>query len=660
MQKSATVLDQLGQMQKDSAAQGIKRITFEWTKGLITGVNDLEVGNLGGVLDCNGLVSKKREIERTRGLVSFCTTLITGNPIGVYQHIDLDGDRTLFLLTTSFLYVLVAGAWLVVSPYTGDEDYKPSFESWQDVMLFTSSSDTVKEWNIATNRVLTTSNLKKSSSPCKKITNDGFDYMVSSLRYTKAAADTTFTAAHEVSIGKWGIIKVCVNNTGVITTVVPGSPQAYNTEALALAALPATPADNAYIGYITLLAGAYAWIANTHNLGLCSVTASDPAEIYFHSLTADLALGAFGGVTTKAGCMALFKARLILGMLDENGTKSPWRVKWSQVGTYNSFSGVGSGFQDLLETPGPVLAMQTILDKLFVFKTDSIWECIYVGSPNIFTILPVVTGVGLSAKATVDIVTGTGGNAEAIIFLGNDDVYVFDGRVATPIGGEFIQKYIFGVNSIVDPVYRGRSIGKYIKEDKQYWLSVPLTGSTYPNLTLVYDFLTSSWWKVSLGIPVRCMGESIKSGGLTWDATLGTWDNSAASWDDAYLAEGAIKIIVGSGMSPTYEIDFASNVVAGTVPTAYLETPDQMYEAETRWLQLSAELKGSDGATLFYSKDEGANWISLGTKAGSSAGYKVLDWYMNFTTEKTRFKLVLGSNATAIRKNKGFVTLRTV
>ena len=528
MQKSATVLDQIASLQKESAAEGIKRITFEWTKGLITGVNDLEVGNLGGVLDCNGLVAKKREIERTRGLVSFCTTTVTGNPIGIYQHIDLDGDRTLFLLTTSYLYVLTAGAWVVASTgtYVGDEDYKPSFDSWQDNMLFTSFNDTVKLWTAA---------------------------------------------------------------TGAVT-----------------------------------------------------------------------ALNAFGGVTTKAGCMALFKTRLILGMLDENGTKSPWRVKWSQVGTYSSFTGVGSGFQDLLETPGPVLTMQTILDKLFVFKTDSIWECIYVGSPNVFIIVPVVTGVGLSAKATVDVITGAGGNAEAVIFLGNDDVYIFDGRTATPIGGEFIQKYIFGANSIIDPGYRGRSIGKYIKEDKQYWLSVPLTGLTYPNVTLIYDFLTSSWWKVSLGVPLRCMGESIKSGSLTWNAVLGTWDDSAANWDDAYLAEGAIKVIVGSGTTPTYEIDFASSMVAGSVPSAYLETPDQMYEAETRWLQFSVELKGSDGATLFYSKDEGANWISLGTKAGHASLYKVVDWYMNFTTEKTRFKLELGSNTTAIRKNKGFITLRTV
>ena len=658
MQKSATVLDQLGQMQKDSAAEGIKRVTFEWTKGLITGVNDLEVGNLGGVLDCNGLVAKKREIERSRGLVSFCTTAVTGNPIGIYQQTELDGDRKLFLLTTDFLYTLIGGVWKVVTAYIGDEDYPPSFESWQDVVLFTSFTDTVKEWNLVTNRPLTTPALAPGTpgSNPKTIANGAFDYMVGGVRYTKAAAETAFTAAHIVSIGKWGVFKVCIDSAGTITTVVPGATQAYDTEALAVAAIPATTASTAYIGTLTVKAKADAWDANTDNL----LDGSDCTEANFYSRTSDLDLNAFSGVNTKAGCMALFKSRLILGMLNEVGEMSPWRVKWSQTGTYNSFTGVGSGFQDLLETPGPVLTMQTILDKLFVFKTDSIWECIYVGSPNIFTILPVVTGVGLSAKASVDVVTGTGGNAEAIIFLGNDDVYIFDGRIATPIGGEFIQKYIFGVNSIVDPVYRGRSVGKYIKEDKQYWLTLPLTGSTYPNLTLIYDFLTSSWWKVSLGVPLRCMGDSIKSGGLTWNNTLGTWDNSVASWDDAYLAEGAIKIIVGSGTTPTYEIDFASNVVAGTVPSAYLETPDQMYEAETRWLQISVELKGSNGAELFYSKDEGANWISLGTKAGSSAGYKVLDWYMNFTTEKTRFKLALGSNTTAIRKNKGFVTLRTV
>lgn len=91
------------------------------------------------------------------------------------------------------------------------------------------------------------------------------------IQFTKAATTAlTFTAAHPVSSSKFGIILVQISDTGTVSTKIPGATQttamAYNTAALALAALPAVDAGNTRIGYIAIAAKAALWTANTDDM----------------------------------------------------------------------------------------------------------------------------------------------------------------------------------------------------------------------------------------------------------------------------------------------------------------------------------------------------------------------------------------------------------
>lgn len=102
-------------------------------------------------------------------------------------------------------------------------------------------------------------------------------YRVGGAQYSKAAATAiVFTAAHVVAAAKFGVVLVQVNAAGTVTTKVPGAtqttPMAYNTAALALAALPAPDAGNVVLGWITLDnsgsdgSSAGAWVAITDDL----------------------------------------------------------------------------------------------------------------------------------------------------------------------------------------------------------------------------------------------------------------------------------------------------------------------------------------------------------------------------------------------------------
>lgn len=115
--------------------------------------------------------------------------------------------------------------------------------------------------------VFSEAGLAKSATPEQFKTTRTARYRIAGVNYTKAPTDAlTFTAAHNVTASKFGIVLVQINAAGTISTKVPASPQAYNSAALALAALPAVDASNIALGYLALANDAGTWVANTDDL----------------------------------------------------------------------------------------------------------------------------------------------------------------------------------------------------------------------------------------------------------------------------------------------------------------------------------------------------------------------------------------------------------
>ncbi len=91
--------------------------------------------------------------------------------------------------------------------------------------------------------------------------------LIGGVSTTKATTDNlTFTAAHAVSLDKFGTILIQINTGGTISTKVAKTPQDYATAALALDVLPAPDADNVALGYITIQADGTEWLANTDDM----------------------------------------------------------------------------------------------------------------------------------------------------------------------------------------------------------------------------------------------------------------------------------------------------------------------------------------------------------------------------------------------------------
>jgi hypothetical protein len=134
--------------------------------------------------------------------------------------------------------------------------------------------------------VLYPAGLAIHSTPEQFKTTNRFVGRLNGETFGKAATTgLTFTAAHVVTASKFAIILVQVTPTGTVSTKVPLSTQAYNTAALALAALPAADAGNVPVGYIAIAAKAATWTANTDDLtngsDLTTASFNDYPAMYF-------------------------------------------------------------------------------------------------------------------------------------------------------------------------------------------------------------------------------------------------------------------------------------------------------------------------------------------------------------------------------------------
>lgn len=138
--------------------------------------------------------------------------------------------------------------------------------------------------------------------------------------------------------------------------------------------------------------------------------------------------------TLRAQSIELYRGFLFVANTEEDGTLYPYRVRWSQWQNprlwHNNDDGSGlSGYVDVDDTEGRIVAIKKLGDALYVYKERSIIAFTYTGGEDtVFSKEVVTTRAGLIAPdAIVEL-------PHMHIFVGQDNVYAFDGNTCTPIG----------------------------------------------------------------------------------------------------------------------------------------------------------------------------------------------------------------------------------
>ena len=356
-------------------------------------------------------------------------------------------------------------------------------------------------------------------------------------------------------------------------------------------------------------------------------------------------LANLGGSPPRAKTVTPFWSFLILGGTVEAGITHPFRIRWSDVGRPEVWTGGLSGFIDLVETPDWLMSAASIMDRLYVYKERSVWEMVYVGLPKIFDLAKIVDGVGLLAAGTLESL-GTGH-----LFLGNDNVYIFAGRELEPVG-DAIRPLLFGSNALTNQGALAACRGVYVEEEEEYWLFVPTGIDSIPFQAFRYQMTTKSWWPRRLTHPAYCVGVWYTDTTRLWDGLTGTWAEQGWRWGDPTMVAAFPLTLVGTlqaGAGRVQTIDPTVVTDEGVVIESVVETPDLMFGPKTRFLGFWLEAEGGLGIESFWSTDEGRSWVSLGHKP-VPADWGWMKWSLNTTAESLRFRVRLDSADIAVRK----------
>ena len=198
----------------------------------------------------------------------------------------------------------------------------------------------------------------------------------------------------------------------------------------------------------------------------------------------------------QAQCIDNYKGFLFVANTTEQGTAYPSRLRWSQWQNprlwHNNEDGSGmSGYVDVDDTYGKIMAIRKLGDTLVVYKESGVITFNYTGGDTVFSKELITSQVGLlSPQAIVSL-------EHSHYFVGRDNIYMFDGNTVSPIG-DSIYNYFFkdlvSVNKIIG-YYDGNSkdiLFAYSNENDVNAINL--------NKAIVYNIQTHTWSQRDMGI----------------------------------------------------------------------------------------------------------------------------------------------------------------
>ena len=192
----------------------------------------------------------------------------------------------------------------------------------------------------------------------------------------------------------------------------------------------------------------------------------------------------------------------------------------------------------LVDSPGPIRAMKALGSNFVAYKDRAVFLGTYVGAPGVFQWIQMPGEIGtFSQESVVSIIT-------AHLFIGEADIYAFDGSRPTPIGGGIKEWFFANINKL----YRHRIIGMHERKESRVWWFFPKGSSSTLNAAIVYNYAVGKWGYIEQNI--ECPVEYV-SAGLTFDglgALFATYnDFPDVAYDSPYwLATSSMPAVINT------------------------------------------------------------------------------------------------------------------
>ena len=333
----------------------------------------------------------------------------------------------------------------------------------------------------------------------------------------------------------------------------------------------------------------------------------------------------------------------------------PQRYYWTGIGDPTDWTSFSSGLNDNVNNLGPINGVLKIGQYGFGFHRNGILQ-----------IIP--TGIGLAPFNFQSIINASQGciapyslshfddqGRELAVYLGVDNVYVFDGSSVEPIGDMPIdQRRRLGARSriLADvSTVDTKTIYGFVTYEisgqvfRAYWL-------VFPGVSIwVYNFDEANWTQLTYGNKViSSTGSFFKNAGIRIMDLVGTiqaqtWSPSSLTLNNQFLG-----FLLGFNDGTAGYVDFTnySEIPAG-ITSGKLIFGDRRHKKAVKKFRLSFIDLGPTTFTIFLANEQGQN-KSFTFTVGSGSG-DVLNYIQEFNIPGLRFQYTVSVpefSATAI------------
>ncbi len=267
---------------------------------------------------------------------------------------------------------------------------------------------------------------------------------------------------------------------------------------------------------------------------------------------------------------------LLLGNITDTGVRHPNTIQISDIG--NPFSYSQGYYIDLYDSNDQIKGFRKIRDYIAVYKEHSISLLSPSYTLDLFSVKEnVVSDIGTVNIRTV----GNFGNYH--IFMGQDNIYIFDGASLQEIGN-LIKPQLYSQISW-DYIHKAFAFTDTI--NNLYMLFVPVGSADEPNVCYVYDLYCQAWTRFEFGHTITALSDVLVPYAYSWDditaaytasgGTTHTWNWFMQNWLTWNQLKGTYSYrvqLIGDEYGNIYRWDTSSERDSNIPIRAFVETKD--------------------------------------------------------------------------------------
>jgi hypothetical protein len=356
----------------------------------------------------------------------------------------------------------------------------------------------------------------------------------------------------------------------------------------------------------------------------------------------DTATRIYTKITDAPGCkhVTTLGGRLVASWIYSSGLEHPRRIQWCAKNDNTDWSGLGSGFEDLLSTPGGVTDFQLgcypINDReAILVRSGSLWTATLTGqvdAPFEFTYL--VGELPCDAPHSIAMI----GNA--VIYVTRNNVMIGSVNGMKEVGLP-VRNQLMAAGSSMK-----RMVGTFDPHRGEYRVCVPGSGIVWR-----YNIAKQVWTKDTYPFNVKFISGSVYQSQASIDELTGTIDELTGPIDE--LGLGAITptmlLTMGNAYYVVREVEDVvtdvttvggSTAIPWQLDTGYIPAPSGLHTVEIHSQQL--HMVTTSALPIVFSYNDGSGWTTYSTLT-STASAEPLPYRVRNNIHRKKLRVRLSS-----------------